>query len=230
MKFAIDEKLTEKYPDIRIGLVIAAGVDNKGKDMDIEKLLENVQEKIKQNFSLDRLMKNMTIAKWRQVYSSFGSKPSDYRSSVEALIRSVLNGRAIRHINKLVDIYNYISLKHAVPAGGEDLDKVEGDISLKFADGGETFVPLNSTITESPYKGEVVYCDGGSNVLCRRWNWRESDRTKLTEETKNAVVVVEGFDSGVEEATNELSALVGKFCQCKTQTFIADKNITEVEW
>ena len=76
----------------------------------------------------------------------------------------------------------------------------------------------------------MIYCDDGGNVLCRRWNWRESDITKLTESTSNAVIVIEGFDSSVEVALRELSSMIGKFCNAKTRTFLISKNNPIVKW
>lgn len=64
------------------------------------------------------------IAPWREEYRQFGAKPKKYRSSIENLIRRISKGEEIRHINKLVDIYNIISLKYVIPVGGEDLDKM----------------------------------------------------------------------------------------------------------
>ena len=51
---------------------------------------------------------------------------------------------------------------------------------------------LNSEETKNPKEGEVVYIDD-KEVLCRRWNWRECDKSKMTEETTNVALVVEGL-------------------------------------
>src|SRR3989344_1414458 len=224
MRFTVSGDVFEKYPETRIGVVIAANVRNTGSGEEITKLLENIQTLTKERFEINTLAENPSIAVWRNVYNSFGSKPRDYRPSIEALIRSILNGRGIRHINKLVDIYNYISLRHVVPVGGEDLDKTEGNLYLKFSSGNEKFLALGSDKEDNPYDGEVIYCDGGNNVLCRRWNWREPDRTKLTNDTKNAIIVIEGFDEKVDAALEELSGLVEKFCGSENRIFLIDKN------
>lgn len=230
MEFIVSEKIFEKFPDIKIGIIVVSDVDNKGENEGVAKLLGYSQNTIKEKFDLQTPAENPTIKKWRQIYSSFGSKPSDYRSSIESIIRSILSGRGVRHINKLVDMYNHISMKHIVPAGGEDIDMIEGNIHLKFSNGEEKFIPLGSGKEDNPYKGEVIYCDDGGNVLCRRWNWRESDKTKITEGTKNAIIVVEGFDSTVSDASEELSELIKKFCKAETRVFLADKNNPDIEW
>jgi len=230
MELEVSEKIFERFPGTRIGVVIASNVSNNGIDEAAIKLLENVELETRSKFDINTLIENPSIAVWRAVYNNFGSKPRDYRPSIEALIRSILNGRGIRHINKLVDIYNYISLRHVVPVGGEDLDKTEGNLYLKFSSGNEKFLALGSDKEDNPYDGEVIYCDGGNNVLCRRWNWRESDRTKLTNDTKNAIIVIEGFDEKVDAALEELSGLVEKFCGSENRIFLIDKNNPKIEW
>ena len=132
MQLTVSEEIFEKFPDTRIGIVVATGMDNSGSDNSIKGMLESTQLETENRFEIEKLAEHPSVAVWRAVYSNFGSKPRDFRSSVEALIRSVLNGRGVRHINKLVDIYNYASLKHAIPVGGEDLDKTHGNLFLKF--------------------------------------------------------------------------------------------------
>ena len=86
------------------------------------------------------------IAPWREAYRQFGAKPKEHPSSIENLVRRVLKGWTVPHVNPLVDLYNTISLRHLVPVGGEDLDRVEGDVLLTFATDGRR----RSTCSASP--------------------------------------------------------------------------------
>ncbi len=144
----------------------------------------------------------------------------------------ILDEIELRHINKVVDIYNYISIKYIVPVGGDDTDKIEGSITLKFAQGNEPFVELNSEETKNPREGEVVYVDD-KEVLCRRWNWRECDKSKMTENTKNVALVVEGLPpvtkEEIEIITKELSELIQKYCGGEIKTFILNSSNPETE-
>ena len=58
--------------------------------------------------------------------------------------------------------------------------------------------------------------------MCRRFNWREADRTKLTEQTKNAVIVLESLNAedSLEEAVLELASLVERHCGAAVGKFI----------
>ncbi len=146
-------------------------------------LRQQAEEDIYKKYTLENITSIPKITDWREAYRSFGCKPSEYRSSIEALLRRVLQGKQLPLINAIVDIYNLISIKHVLPAGGGDLDKIKGTINLTISEGTEHFVMLGSSNSVSIKSGEVIYSDD-SQVLCRAWNYRESDKTKITEDTK----------------------------------------------
>jgi lysyl-tRNA synthetase class 2 len=230
MKFIISDQILIKYPKAVIGIIVAKNIDNHGENQEIDRLLRQEENRIKNDFNLENLAQNALIQNWRKAYKLFGS---DDRCSSEALIRVVLKENQIHHINKLVDIYNYISLKYRTPVGGEDLDKIKGDIYLKFASGKEKFVVLGGREIETPKEGEVVYADD-KEAICRRWNWRESDNTKLTEETKNAFLVIDALppveEGIVKAAVEEFAKLINKFCDAETLPLTLNAKNTQIEF
>ncbi|MFJ8156105.1 B3/4 domain-containing protein [Streptomyces sp. NPDC094468] len=156
------------------------------------------------------------LAAWRAVYTAFGSKPSRTRNSAEALARRALADGGLPRINLLVDLYNAVSVARLIPVGGEDLDLVRGGMRLVRATGEEDFVTVagGEESVEHPDAGEVVWCDA-AGVTCRRWNWRQGPRTRLTERTASAVFLLEGLAPlPVAELTSagaELAELLQKF-------------------
>ena len=232
MKLIIDKQIFEKFPDLNIGVVVARGLDNSGEDKEIYKLLQEVEALIKQTFIPEELSKHPMISPWRVAYSDFGAKPKKYHSSIEALTRRITSGESLPKINKLVDLYNYISLKYTVPMGGDDIDQVEGDIQLTVAKGDETFKQIGSDEAKNPNEGEVIYRDS-KDVLCRRWNWRECDKTKMTEKTKNAVIMIEGLPpvtkEKIDEISKDLAGSVETFLGGKTKVHLLNKSNPEVE-
>ncbi len=198
-------------------MIIAKGINNEESSEDIERMAREEEARIRGEFSIDKLSQHPKIEAWRKAYQVFGAKPKEHRSSVENLYRAVLGGKSVRHINTLVDIYNLISLKYILPVGGEDIDKVKGDIVLTFAGANEPpALLLGDKEPRPPHEGEVIYRDDIS-AICRRWNWREAKRTKLTEGTKNSILVIEGLPpvtrDEIETATKELAKLVKQYCQ-----------------
>ncbi|MFD9905870.1 B3/4 domain-containing protein [Streptomyces sp. NPDC059063] len=154
------------------------------------------------------------MAAWRAAYTAFGAKPSRTRNSAEALAKRALADGGLPRINTLVDVYNAISVAHLIPVGGEDLDRIKGGMRLVRATGDEDFVTMagGEPVVEHPDAGEVVWRDD-EGVTCRRWNWRQGPRTRLTEATVNGVFLLEGMGSeaGLEAAGAELAELLEKF-------------------
>jgi len=216
MKFKIDHKIFEKFSGLTIGVVICKNLNNSGTQEEVQKEIRTQENNIRGKYNIETLSQIPKIDVWRKTYSAFGAKPKENKSSVENLYRLVLQGVNLRHINKLVDLYNLISLKNMVPVGGEDINKIQGDVILTFAEPNEsTVLLLGDKEPRSPHAGEVIYKDNIS-AICRRWNWREADRTKFTEDTKNCFLVIEGLPpvttQEIENATKELKELVQKFC------------------
>jgi lysyl-tRNA synthetase class 2 len=204
------------FPDVTLGVVIAHEIDNANPRPEVISLLRQEEAHILEQFASSQINAHPHIATWREAYRKFGAKPKDYPSSIENLVRRVVKGGTLPHINTLVDVYNAISLRYLVPVGGEDLDKIKGEVVLTFATANEAPVRLLGEAEERPPRlNEVIYKDDIS-AICRRWNWKEADRTKFTEHTKHAFLVIEGLSpvdrSLIEQAVNELARLVKQYC------------------
>jgi DNA/RNA-binding domain of Phe-tRNA-synthetase-like protein len=211
MQFVVEDSFWDLFPGALIGVVIARGADNTGGERpDIAAGLAHAALAAATALAGADIAAHPAIAPWRQAYAAFGVKPSKFRSSIESLLRSAVAGR-IRPINPLVDCYNTISLRHMLPCGGEDLAALRGDIRLTRAAGGEHFVPLGGPDEDPPQPAEVIYRDD-AGAICRCWNWREADRTQLTEATADAFLCIEALpelgEGRLRAACDELAALV----------------------
>jgi len=227
MNLRIEPEIFEQYPEVILGVAVIHGINNTGSDAEITGLLREGEKTALESLGDTLIVEHPLIVPWREAYRKFGAKPKDYPSSIENLMRRIAKGEQVRHINKLVDIYNVISLKHFVPVGGEDIDKMDGDVLLTIAkENEEPVVLLGEKEARPPYPKEVIYKDN-KGTICRRWNWKEVDRTKLTEETKNCFIVIEGLPpvdkDKVEKAISELAELVKKYCGGEVITTILDK-------
>jgi DNA/RNA-binding domain of Phe-tRNA-synthetase-like protein len=132
------------------------------------------------------------MAAWRAAYRAFGAKPSRTRNSAEALAKRALGDGGLPRVNRLVDLYNAVSVAHLIPVGGEDLDRIRGAMRLVRATGDEEFPTAagGEDVVEHPEPGEVVWRDD-EGVTCRRWNWRQGTRTRLTGASVNALFLLE---------------------------------------
>lgn len=230
-KFIIEDDFWDIFPNAKIGIITIYGINNKIKEAEKYKsLLLESQQKAMTYLTAAEFSSNPVIKVWREAFQKFKTKKG-VRASIEALLKRVHKGDNISCINPLVDIYNSISLKYAMPCGGEDIDSFVGDVKLTKAKGNEDFITLGSNESEPPFEGEIVYKDD-AGAICRCWNWRESVRTMLTEKTRNAFLCIELIDeSRVEEfkaALNDLANLAQQNLGGEFKISILDINNKEI--
>ncbi len=210
VQFRIENSFRELFPEAMIGIVVASGIDNRRHALEAAALLDAANATTRNALGDADIATHPAVAPWRDAYRRFGVKPARYRSSIENLLRSA-RGDGVRSINPLVDLYNTVSLRHFLPCGGEDLAAISGDLRLTLARGDEPFVPLGSAEDQPPAAGEVIYADD-LGAICRAWNWREADRTKLTDATKHAVLVIEALpprtEADLRAACDDLATLL----------------------
>ena len=233
MKLLITDSIFDDFPELVLGVVILHNIDNSQDRAEISEMLRQAEAALPGKFGSTPVIEHPYIATWREAYRKFGAKPKNYPSSVENLTRRVLNGATIGHINNLVSLYNTISLRHILPVGGEDLDKIVGDVLLTRASNNEPPVfLLGESEARPPHAGEIIYKDD-AGAICRRWNWKEADRTKLTQETKNAFLVIEALvpvpRATVETAIRELADFVKQYCGGTVSTAFLDKDQREIK-
>lgn len=216
MQLVIAQELLIKFPDLRIGIITGQGLNNVGIHEDVEAIKRTAAETLRQNIAIETLTQHPYIAAWRETYRRFGSKPSDYRPTAEALLRRVLRGESISSISTIVDVYLAIEMEFYLPIGGYDLDHVEGDITLRFSPGDEPFLPIGAATEEKTYTGEVVYADA-KKILTRRWNYRDCDAAKITPDSHNIALFCEAPTSDVPtdhlmKCTEHLAEYLHRFC------------------
>ncbi|MFH0769958.1 MAG: phenylalanine--tRNA ligase beta subunit-related protein [Candidatus Peregrinibacteria bacterium] len=230
MKFSITRNVSEKFPALAIGIIIATEIENTVPSPDIAALLRSEEHNVRERLHPDTFKDHPHIKTMQEIHRSFGSNPNKFPPSVQALVKRVLKGNDLPSINPLVDLYNVLSLRYVTCIGAEDTDTCRGDILLTAADGGEPFTSLGETENDPPLQGELVYRDD-EGIICRRLNWREGDRTKITETTKSAVIVIEALPpftaDQLRSCAQELAELTQKYCHTKTRTEILTKEHPE---
>lgn len=222
MHMLVAEAFWELFPQARIGVLAAHGLDNTARPEAAAALLAAEASGRAATLEGADIASHPAVAPWRAAYARFGMKPSQFRSSIESLLRAAQAGR-VRSISPLVDLYNAVSLRHALPCGGEDLAAIVGDVRLMRAGGGEPFRTIGAVGDDPARAGEVIYRDD-VGAICRSWNWREADRTKLTPQTRDAVLVIEALaehpPAALDSALADLAALVAQHLGGQTRTAV----------
>lgn len=214
-KININQGIFEKFPNFKRGIIIVKDAEIIEKNKRIKKPLNKIIEH-RRSENID-YNKHAYIKAWDDVHIEFGSDPEKYPPSIKALLSRTTSGGGLPSINSVVTLFNYISLKYLMPCGGDDIKTISGNLCLDFARGDELFVGLGSELIEHPFNGEVIYYDDHSHkVMCRRWNWRNAEFSKITTNSKNIVINIDGIngipESEILKARDELAELLKIHC------------------
>jgi DNA/RNA-binding domain of Phe-tRNA-synthetase-like protein len=212
--YRVASDVLQMFPGYRLGVLVYSGFDNAGSHGELAKLLRSAEEDARAKIT-GNLTDDTVVATWRDAYKRFGAKPSEHRSSIEALLRRVFKPDCIPTINPLVDIGSIVSLLKFVPTGVHPIWHESTEIELRLARSGDRFLPAAGQESENVMPGEVVLADQGE-ILTRRWTWRQSANTRMSQSTTRAFFNVDALgvssDGDLEGAMNEVQRLVARFC------------------
>ncbi len=212
----IDDSFWALFPNAQVNILYVNGINNHTNDANLaerQQLLADATKAAGQFLTNDTFRLNLVVDQWRKAFQQF-KKKKGARSSIEALLKRVNQGREFSPIDPLVDVYNSVSLTYGVPVGIEDRDKIQGDMHLGQVQAGLSFQPVGADKDEPTLDGEVAYYDD-QGAVCRCLNWRDAQRTMLTEDSKNIVAVMEAIDpeqvDRANEAMDQLSQLISHY-------------------
>ena len=208
--FRIGNAVATRFPDIKIGVAVIRDVHVILESPALEALKHTVLTEVRTQLGGKPLAELPRVQAFRRIYRAFGVDPGSRRPSAEALLRRALDPtRELYHVNSVVDAYNLSSIESQLPMAAYDLDRVVPPITLRFAQAGELYRGIGQAQPEPMDAGELVYADQ-LNILCRDFNYRDADVTKVTSETKNLVIFVDGCD---EVSTGELAETLQKVAE-----------------
>jgi DNA/RNA-binding domain of Phe-tRNA-synthetase-like protein len=202
----------ERFPELRVELVVATGLDNTGHWPEAESALAAAEADAAAG-AITWSEDDPAIASWHAAYRAFGTNPRRTRPSVDALLRRLVRQGRLPRVNGAVDAYNAASVRFAVPAGAFDFDQLGEEVEIRLANPDDRFTPLGEPDeVEVPGAEEVVYAQG-TEVLTRHWNHRDAHATRVREDTRSAVFILERVSAAVPaerltDAAAHLAALL----------------------
>lgn len=235
MKIGIAPEVFQAWPAYRRIVVVARDVDNAEEDPALEALLQEAEASVRQDPALENLKEYPGIASWRTVFERMGLNPNKYPPSIANLVKRTRSGKDLPFVNRLVAIFNIVSLKYRIPCGGDDLSGVTGDVRLMPASGDETYEPLgNPEALERPNPGEIILVDTGrKTVFCRGWCWKNGDPSKITRESRLVAINLDAIPPvGLETlhaAAAELAGLLARHCGGTAEMHLLEPGSPEFE-
>ena len=201
MKIKIENKILQNYPQYKMGLIKMAAADRNWEKL---QLLTKYDKCI--------ASEKTVTEEWLKIFSDMHA--SERRlPSVVALWNIIDRFGELKPINYFVDAYNYISVKHGIPMGGYDIKKLPNkELTLQYAiQGGTKFEPmgLSGQLEKIKDPAEICYYCGDIPV-CRYWNHKDSEITKIDENTSEVLIMFDTFGgyTELESAINEFIKII----------------------
>jgi len=210
----IEFHLQKRFPELKVLTCQIRGVKVEKRSVELERFKEEVMKQVRGEYDLESLRDLPTFRAYRDFFWRVGIDPTKNRPAAEALIRRVLGGKAIPNINTLVDAYNLASIKTEIALAAFDADMLKGVLLMRFAAEGEEFLGIGMEKPMLLHGGEIVISDGEKLVAV--YPHRDADNTKITEKTKNVVLLVCGVPGIEEEILQEAARVsleyITRFC------------------
>jgi DNA/RNA-binding domain of Phe-tRNA-synthetase-like protein len=209
-RFQHAKDLRDDFPDLVAGVVAFSGVTP-----DVSAAVAAHTATASARLAGGPLAEFPEIQAWRRAFARMGLKPTQYRCASEALLRRLSKEGAVARINPLVDLCNAVSMAYAVPVAALDLDRVDGDLEVRYAEGTEVYETFAGD-TEHPEPGEVSFVDSAGRAHARRWTNRQSGYSAVRASTSTVLIVAEALHAGaradVEGLVGSLAAALGGDC------------------
>jgi DNA/RNA-binding domain of Phe-tRNA-synthetase-like protein len=214
-KVEIANDVLSKFPDLNVVIRYVRGVKvSEAPDSRLEKFKEEVFAEVKRKFTLEGLKDEPVFRAYRDFFWKIGIDPTKVRPAAEALIRRILGGRSVPRINTAVDAYNLASISTCIAIAAFDLNRLNGNVAMRFANRGESFMGIGMDKAVTLTGGEIIMSDRARLIAI--YPYRDADYSKITIETRDLMLVSCGVP-GVEldqlkETADKASDFVTRFC------------------
>ncbi len=199
---------------VKVKCFLMKGLDNISPSPDFEAFRLAELARLKGDLSEDNIQKNDILAGFRTLHEKVGKTGKRWTSSPENLGKMLLATSTLPDINKIVNIYNLVSLQTNLALGAHDLEKITGNVTLRLTNGTEKVWPIGAKEAEKISAGEYAYCDDANEVICRL-EVRQVEKTKVLPQTKDIFFIVQGnpniSDGYIDETTGSLIQLLQKY-------------------
>ena len=168
---AMEYRIAQNVAEIGVKVIFATinGVDNTGRSSkwNVERTAR-LANLCKHYENLD-VHEDSILEGYNILHDKAGVKRRKNVPSSENLIKMLLKHQNIPFINQVVDIYNVISMESRLCVAAHNLDKVEGNLTVRFSDGTETYLPLGAEQPVPMKAHEYCYCDDSNEVQGSVW-------------------------------------------------------------
>lgn len=208
------EEIRNRFPLLSVLIEELGGLIVAKYSEELENFKKSVFQEVVNEYDIDGLKERPLFRAYRDFFWAIGIDPTKTRPSSEALIRRILQNGRIPLINTLVDAYNLASIKSGIPLAAFDKRKIEGELQMRFAKKDEKFLGIGMKMPIELNGNEIVITD--SRKVIAVYPYRDSESTKVTENTEEIVLMICGVpgisEDFLENARKIAVEYIGRFC------------------
>jgi DNA/RNA-binding domain of Phe-tRNA-synthetase-like protein len=211
-----------ELPGVKLGVVEADGVRVALIDEGLARMMEEVCERKRREFTVESLAGAEAIGAVRAMFRKWDTDPSKYRPSSEALLRRVVQGKGLYRVSNVVDLGNLGSIETGWPFGSYDRSRIRPPIAFRHGAASERYEGIGKRTWHLERRPILADTEGpfGSPIS-------DSTRSMITESASEILVVIYApagaSDTALEVAMRRLSERLSKFAgACSTRTKIFD--------
>lgn len=195
MNLIIEKEFASLLPAYRV-ILLEGDVKVEPTTEAQKREMAELAEDIGSRYKIEDINKRPPIAATRHAYKLCGKDPNRYRPSQEQLMRRIIRGLGLYHVDSLVDAGNQLSLATGCSVGCFDAAKIEGDC-----------LSIGVGLHDEPYEGIgrgrlnveglpiVRDASGGIGTPTS-----DNERTKISPATNHLVMTIHLFDGETDEA------------------------------
>ncbi len=220
------EVFTRLHPQLKIIFLLVKQADNRSKARESAHLLQEVEKVIRLTFHQESIKNQMLIAPWSVAQREFGTEAKHYQTSVEHLIKDVLQGKNLETQTAITNLVRYISLKYLIPLAVDDCAKIKGNLQFDVVSGRKKTGSFHGRNFQRMKKGDVYYHDD-TQVLGAKLDFWKNSKTLPTPETSEALIHLEILPpvkrEMVKEIVEEMTSLIETFCNGNVKVYVLNK-------
>jgi len=221
MKLKITNELKKFVPSFKVSCYTFTTLEKNDKENlsnDLTEAFNNIAKEYQKKYILSEVTKIPKLKSTRDGYKMLGKDPSHTRPACEALVRRIIRDGSIYRLGNLIDFGNYLSIKLMKSVCMVDLDKIQGDVTIRIGSDSDYYEGINRgiiNVTNLPLYTDEIGPFGNPTS--------DTIRTAITNDTTNVLIMLIHFDDNIEDE-DEMLLLLNKYLKITNLTKIYEEN------
>ena len=218
MKLKITNELKKLVPSFKVSCYTFTTLEKNDKENlsnDLTEAFNNIAKEYQEKYILSEVTKIPKLKSTRDGYKMLGKDPSHTRPACEALVRRIIRDGSIYRLGNLIDFGNYLSIKLMKSVCMVDLDKIQGDVTIRIGSDSDYYEGINRGIINLPLYTDEIGPFGNPTS--------DTIRTAITNDTTNVLIMLIHFDDNIEDE-DEMLLLLNKYLKITNLTKIYEEN------